>query len=51
MSFSRNRIENRCEMVKIGAAAGQQIVDGNHAPTLAEQGIAEMGSEETGCRR
>ena len=36
-------------MRKIGAAAGEQIVDDNHGPALAEQGIAEMGSKETGA--
>jgi hypothetical protein len=37
------------EMVKIRAAAGEQVVDDNHAPALAEQGIAEMGSQEPGA--
>ena len=45
------KIESRivAEMIEIGAAAGEQVVDHNHTPTFAEQGIAEMGSEETGA--
>jgi hypothetical protein len=31
-------------MFKIGAAAGEQVVDDHHAPAFAEQGIAQMGS-------
>ncbi len=37
------------EMVKVCLASGEQIVDDDDAVALAEQGIAEMGSEETGA--
>jgi hypothetical protein len=37
------------EMGEILAAAGEQVVDDNHAPAFAEQGVAEMGSQETGA--
>ena len=37
------------EVSKVGAPAGEQVVDDNHVPAFAEQGIAEMGSEETGA--
>jgi hypothetical protein len=40
---------NRSADGEIGAAAGEQVVDDDHAPALAEQGIAEMGSQETGA--
>ena len=45
------KIESRiiAEMFEIRAAAGEQVVDDNHTPALAEQGIAEMGSEEAGA--
>ena len=36
-------------MSEVGAAAGEEVVDDNHAPALAEQGIAEMRSQETGA--
>ena len=36
-------------MGKIGAAAGEQIVDNNHAPAFAEEGVAKMRSQETGA--
>ena len=35
-------------MVEVCAAAGEQVVDDNHTPAFTEQGVAEMGSEETG---
>ncbi len=37
------------EMGEVRAAAGEQVVDDNHAPAFAEQSIAEMGSQETGA--
>src|ERR1700722_5036548 len=37
------------EVGRSGAAAGEQVVDDNYAPAFAEQGIAEMGSQETGA--
>ena len=50
MSFSTNsNRESLREMSEIGAAAGEQVVDYDHAPAFAEQGIAEMGSQETGA--
>ena len=36
-------------MSEVVAAAGEQVVDYNHIPAFAEQGIAEMGSQETGA--
>src|SRR5580658_9291838 len=36
------------EMGEVRAAAGEEVVDYNHTPAFAEQGIAEMGSQETG---
>src|ERR1700733_762994 len=36
------------EMIQIRAAAGEEVVDYNHTPAFTEEGIAEMGSQETG---
>jgi len=35
------------EMVKIRAAAGQQIIDDHHAPALAEQSVTKVRPEES----
>jgi len=44
-------IESRIvtEMSDVPAASGEQVVDDNHTVALAEQGIAEMGSQKTGA--
>src|SRR5580704_75113 len=46
-----NKIKARIilEMDEVLAAAGEEVVDNNHTPAFAEQGIAEMGSQETGA--
>ena len=36
-------------MFEIGAPAGKQVVDDNYIPAFAQQGIHEMGSQETGA--
>jgi hypothetical protein len=36
---------------KIRAASGQEIIHDDHVPTLAEQGVTKMRSEETGSAR
>lgn len=47
------KLETRfiAKMLKIGAPAGQQIVDHDHAPTLAEQGIGKMRAQKSGSAR
>ena len=37
------------KMIEIGAAAGEQVVDDDDTPALAQQGIAEMGSQKAGA--
>ena len=34
-------------MRKVGAAAGEEIVDRDHAPAFGEKGVAEMGSQKS----
>jgi hypothetical protein len=36
-------------MPDVCAAAGDQIIDGNHAMAFRQQLIAQMRSEKTGC--
>ncbi len=36
------------KMGKVGKAAGEQVIDDDHAPAFAEQGIAEMRAEKSG---
>ena len=50
MSFSTNSKARLVrEVSEVGAAAGEQVVDDNHAPAFGEQSVAEMGSQETGA--
>ncbi len=37
------------QVLEVGAASGEQIVDDDHAPAFAEQGVAQMRSQETGA--
>src|SRR5258708_14013203 len=34
------------QMLQVGAAAGEQVVYDHHTPAIAEQGVAQMGSQE-----
>ena len=36
-------------MVNISAAAGQQVIDRDHLPAIAEEGVAQMRSQKTGA--
>ena len=45
------------EMIEVCLPAGEEVVDGNHAPLLGQRSIAKMGSQEpappvtrAGCR-
>jgi hypothetical protein len=40
------KLESRIisEMVKIGEAPGEQVIDDNHVPAFTKQGITEMRS-------
>jgi hypothetical protein len=35
-------------MFKVGAAAGEQVVDCDHVPAIPEQGVAQMRSQKAG---
>jgi hypothetical protein len=37
------------EMIEVCLPAGEEVVDGNHAPLLGQLSIAKMGSQETGA--
>jgi hypothetical protein len=37
------------EMFKVGAAAGEQVIDRDHVPAVAEKGVAQMRSQKTGA--
>ncbi len=39
------------EMVKVRTPPGEQVVDDNHTPALAEQSVAQMRSQKTGATR
>jgi hypothetical protein len=46
-----NEVEARIvlQVFEIMAAAGEQVVDDDYVPALAEQGITEMRAEKTGA--
>jgi hypothetical protein len=37
------------EMFEVGAAASEKIIDRDHVPAIAEEGVAQMRSQKTGA--